>query len=120
MTPLRTKTLTLYDEEPYFTNSLNSMEKKNWVLLYTRRYKKEFSHKTLVECIFYKKNVSHWKSEYEVDYCISSICDGKTVSKNYLWIVEASSSDEAKSIAIQHFSNVSGFSIQDIKKVWSY
>ena len=120
MTLLRTKKLTLYDEEPFFSNSLNSMAKKNWVLLSTRRYKEEFSYKTLVECTFCKKNVSHWKSEYEIDYCISSVCDGKIVSKNNLWIVEALSSDEAKSIALKHFSNVSGFCIQNIKKVWSY
>ena len=120
MTLSRTKKLILYDEEPYFSNSLNSMAKKNWVLLSTRRYKEEFSYKTLVECTFCKKNASHWKSEYEIDYCISSVCDGKIVNKNNLWIVEALSSDEAKSIALTHFSNISGFSIQNIKKVWSY
>ena len=120
MTLLRTKKVILYDEEPYFTNSLNSMAKKNWVLLYTRRYNEEFTYKTLVECTFYKKQVAHTKSEYEIDYCVSSVCDGKIVSKNNLWIVEALSSDEAKSIALKHFSNVSGFSIQNIKKVWSY
>ena len=117
---LRTKKIILYDEEPYFTNSLNSMAKKNWVLLYTRRFNEEFSFKTLVECTFYKKNVYHSKSEYEIDYCISSVCDGKIVSKNNLWIVEAWSSEEAKSIALEHFSNISGFSIQNIAKVWSY
>ena len=117
---MRTKKVILYDEEPYFTNSLNSMAKKNWVLLSTRRYKEEFSYKTLVECTFCKKNVSHWKSEYEIDYCINSVCDGKIVEENSIWIVEASSLEEARSIATKHFSNISGFNIGNIRKVWSY
>ena len=117
---MKTKKLILYEEEPYFSNSLNSMAKKNWVLMSTRRYQEEFSYKTLVECTFRKKNVSHWKSEYEVDYCINSISNGKIVNENSLWIVEAPSLDEARSIAVEHFSNVSGFNIKNIKKVWSY
>ena len=118
--PLKTKKIILYEEEPYFSNSLNLMEKKNWVLLSTRRYQEEFSYKTLVECTFSKKNLSHWQSEYQIDYFIKSICDGKIVNDNNLWIVEASSLEEARSIAINHFSNVSGFNIRNIKKVWSY
>jgi len=117
---LKTKKLILYDEEPYFSNSLNSMAKKNWVLVSTRRYQENFSLKTLVECTFRKKNFSHWKSEYEVDYCINTVCDGKIVSESSIWIVEASSMDEAKLIATKHFSNVSGFDIRSIAKVWSY
>ncbi len=117
---MKTKKLILYEEEPYLSNSLNSMAKKNWVLLSTRRYKEEFSYKTLIECTFSKKSVSHWQSEYEIDYFISSICDGKFVNQNYLWIVAASSLEEARSIAIDHFSNISGFNIRNIKKVWSY
>ena len=86
----------------------------------TRRYQEEFSYKTLVECTFSKKNASLWKSEYEIDYCINSISNGKIVSDNRLWIVEAPSLDEARLIAVKHFSNVSGFNIKNIKKVWSY
>ena len=86
----------------------------------SRRFQEEFSFKTLVECTFSKKNLSHWQSEYEIDYFIKSICDGKIVNDNNLWIVEASSLEEARSIAINHFSNVSGFYIRNIKKVWSY
>ena len=119
-THLKTKKLILFDEEPYFSNSLNSMAKKNWVLMSTRRYQGEFSYKTLVECTFSKKNVSHWKSEFEIDYCINSVSNGKTVKENSLWTVEAHSLDEARSIAVEHFSNVSGFTIKNIKKVWSY
>ena len=96
------------------------MAKKNWVLMSTKRYQEEFSYKTLVECTFSKKNASLWKSEYEIDYCINSISNGKIVSDNSLWIVEAPSLDEARSIAVKHFSNVSGFNIKNIKKVWSY
>ena len=96
------------------------MAKKNWVLLSTRRYQEEFSYKTLVECTFSNKSVSSLQSEYEIDYFINSICEGKIVNENYLWIVEASSLEEARSIAINHFSNVSGFNIRNIKKVWSY
>ena len=118
--PLKTRTLTLYEEEPYFSNAINSMAKKNWVLVSTKRVKQEFSFKTIVECTFSKKNVSHWGSEYEIDYCIYSVCDGKIVNENSIWIVEACSLDEARSIATKHFANVSGFNIRNIKKVWSY
>ena len=118
--PLTTKKLILYKEEPYFSNALNSMAKKNWVLVSTKRLQKEFSFKTIVECTFSKKNVSHWKSEYEIDYSIHSVCNGKIVNENSIWIVEACSLDEARSIATEHFANVSGFNIRNIKKVWSY
>ena len=118
--PLTTKKLILYEEEPYFSNALNSMAKKNWVLLSTKRFQDKFSFKTIVECTFSKKNVSHWKSEYEIDYWISSVCNGKIVNENSIWIVEACSLDEARSIATKHFTNVSGFNIRNIKKVWSY
>ena len=118
--PLTTKKLILYEEEPYFSNALNSMAKKNWVLVSTKRLQEEFSFKTIVECTFSKKNVSHWKSEYEIDYSINSVCNGKIVNENSIWIVEACSLDEAKSIAAKHFANVSGFNIRNIKKVWSY
>ena len=117
---MKIKKLILYEEEPYFSNSLSSMARKNWVLLSTRRYKEEFSYKTLVECTFSEQSVSHWQSEYEIDYFISSICDGKVVKENNMWIVEAFSLEEARSIATKHFSNVSGFNIRNIRKVWSY
>ncbi len=120
MTPLKTKKLTLYEEEPYFSNALNSMAKKNWVLVSTKRFQEKFSFKTIVECTFRKKSVSHWKSEYEIDYWISSVCNGKIVNKSSIWIVEACSLREARSIATKQFANVSGFNIRNIKKVWSY
>ena len=118
--PLKTKTLTLYDEEPYFSNAINSMAKKNWVLVSKKRVQQEFSFKTIVECTFSKKNVSHWKSEYEINYCINSVSNGKIVYENSIWIVEAYSLQEARLIATKHFSNVSGFNISNIRKVWSY
>ena len=118
--PLKTKKLILYEEEPYFSNALNSMAEKNWVLVSTKRLKEKFSFKTIVECTFSKKNVSHWKSEYEIVYSINSVCDGRIVNENSIWIVEACSLDEARSIATKHFAKVSGFSIRNIKKVWSY
>ena len=117
---LKTKKLFLYEEEPYFSNALNSMAKKNWVLVSTKRLQEEFSFKTIVECTFSKKNVSHWKSEYEIVYSINSVCNGKIVNENSIWIVEACSLNEARSIATKHFANVSGFNIRNIKKVWSY
>ena len=118
--PLKTKKLILYEEEPYFSNALNSMAKKNWVLVSTKRLQEEFSFKTIVECTFSKKNVSHWKSEYEIVYSINSVCNGKIVNENSIWIVEACSLNEARLIATKHFANVSGFNIRNIKKVWSY
>ena len=118
--PLKTKKLILYEEEPYFSNALNSMAEKNWVLVSTKRLKEKFSFKTIVECTFSKKNVSHWKSEYEIVYSINSVCDGRIVNENSIWIVEACSLDEARSIATKHFAKVSGFNIRNIKKVWSY
>ena len=118
--PLKTKTLSLYDEEPYFSNAINSMAKKNWVLVSKKRVQQEFSFKTIVECTFSKKNVSHWKSEYEINYCINSVSNGKIVYENSIWIVEAYSLEEARLIATKHFSNVSGFNISNIRKVWSY
>ena len=117
---LKTKKLILYEEEPYFSNALNSMAKKNWVLVSTKRVQEEFSFKTIVECTFSKKNVSHWNSEYEIFYSINSVCNGKIVNENSMWIVEACSLNEARSIATKHFANVSGFNIRNIKKVWSY
>ena len=117
---LKTKKLILYEEEPYFSNALNSMAKKNWVLVSTKRLQEEFSFKTIVECTFSKKNVSHWKSEYEIVYSINSVCNGKIVNKSSIWIVEACSLNEVRSIATKHFANVSGFNIRNIKKVWSY
>ena len=117
---LKTKKLILYEEEPYFSNALNSMAKKNWVLVSTKRLQEEFSFKTIVECTFSKKNVSHRKSEYEICYSINSVCNGKIVNKSSIWIVEACSLNEARSIATKHFANVSGFNIRKIKKVWSY
>ena len=118
--PLKTKKLTLYEEEPYFSNALNSMAKKNWVLVSTKRFQEKFSFKTIVECTFSKKSVSHWKSEYEIDYSVNSVCNGKIVNENSIWIIEACSLDEARSIATKHFANVSGFNIRNIKKVWTY
>ena len=117
---LKTRKLILYEEEPYFSNALNSMAKKNWVLVSTKRLQEEFSFKTIVECTFSKKNVSHWKPEYEIVYSINSVCNGKIVNKSSIWIVEACSLNEARSIATKHFANVSGFNIRNIKKVWSY
>ena len=117
---LKTRKLILYEEEPYFSNALNSMAKKNWVLVSTKRLQEEFSFKTIVECTFSKKNVSHWKSEYEIVYSINSVCNGKIVNKSSIWIVEACSLNEVRSIATKHFANVSGFNIRNIKKVWSY
>ena len=114
------KKLILYDEQPYLSNSLNSMAKKNWVLTSMRRYEKDFSFKTVVECIFHKKKITLWKNEYEIDYCFDSICNGNKVTTNNLWIVEASSLNEARYIANKQFSNISGFEIQNIKKIWSY
>ena len=96
------------------------MAKKNWVLVSTKRLQQEFSFKTIVECTFSKKKVSHWKSEYEIDYSINSVCSGKIVNENCIWIVEACYLDEARSIATKHFAKVSGFNIRNIKKVWSY
>ena len=96
------------------------MTKKNWILVSTKRFQQEFSFKTIVACTFSKESVTHWKSEYEIDYWVNSVCYGKIVSKNSIWIVEASSLDEARSIATKHFANVSGFNIRNIKKVWSY
>ena len=117
---MKTKKLTLYEEEPYFSNALNLMAKKNWVLVSTKRFQEKFSFKTIVECTFSKKSVSHWKSEYEIDCWINSVCNGKIFYENNIWIVEACSLDEARSIATEHFANVSGFNIRNIKKVWSY
>ena len=117
---LKTKKIILYEEEPYFSNALNSMAKKNWVLVSKKRLQEEFSFKTIVECTFSKKNASHWKSEYEIDYWVNSVCNGKIVNENSIWIVEACSIEEARSIATKHFANVSGFNIKNIKKVWSY
>ena len=34
--------------------------------------KEKFSYKTLVECTFSKKNLSHWQSEYEIDYWLKT------------------------------------------------
>ena len=96
------------------------MAKKNWVLVSTKRLQEEFSFKTIVECTFSKKNVSHCKSEYEIVYSINLICNGKIVNKNSIWIVEAFSLNQARSIATKHFANVSGLNIRNIKKVWSY
>ena len=96
------------------------MAKKNWILVSTKRFQEEFSFKTIVECTFRKKRVSHWKSEYEIDYRVNSVCNGKIVNENSIWIVEAYSLDEVRSIATKHFANVSGFNIRNIKKVWSY
>lgn len=96
------------------------MAKKNWVLVSKKRVQQEFSFKTIVECTFSKKNVSHRKSEYEINYCINSVSNGKIVYENSIWIVEAYSLEEARLIATKHFSNVSGFNISNIRKVWSY
>ena len=117
---METKTLLLYEEEPYFSNSLNSMAKKNWVLTSMRRCEKAFSFKTVVECTFHKRKISHWRTEYEIDYCYESISKGIKVTTNKLWIIEASSLNEARSIASKQFSNIAGFRIRNIKKIWSY
>ena len=117
---METKTLLLYEEEPYFSNSLNSMAKKNWVLTSMRRCEKAFSFKTVVECTFHKRKISHWRTEYEIDYCYESISKGIKLTTNKLWIIEASSLDEARSIASKQFSNIAGFRIRNIKKIWSY
>lgn len=117
---METKTLLLYEEEPYFSNSLNSMAKKNWVLTSMRRCEKAFSFKTVVECTFHKRKISHWRTEYEIDYCYESISKGIKVTTNKLWIIEASSLDEARSIVSKQFSNIAGFQIRNIKKIWSY
>ena len=117
---MKTKKLTLYEEEPYFSNTINAMAKKNWVLVSTKRFQEKFSFKTIVECTFRKKSISHWQSEYEIDYWIRSVDNGKIVNKSSIWIVEACSLGEARSIATKQFANVSGFNIRNIKKVWSY
>ena len=117
---MKTKKLILYEEEPYFSNALNSMAKKNWVLVSKKRLQEEFSFKTIVECTFSKKNISHWKAEYEIIYSINSVSNGKIVNENSIWIVEACSLNEARSIATKHFANVSGFNIRNIKKYYDY
>ena len=117
---METKTIFLYEEEPYFSNSLNSMAKKNWVLTSMKRCEKDFSFKTVVECTFYKRKISHWRTEYEIDYCYESISKGVKNTTNKLWIIEASSLDEARSIVTKQFSNIAGFQIRNIKEIWSY
>ena len=117
---METKKLILYDEEPYLSNSLNSMAKKNWVLTSMKWYEKDFSFKTVVECIFHKNKITHRKTEYEINYCFDSIYNGNKVTTNNLWIVEASSLNEARYIANKQFFNISGFEIRNIKKIWAY
>ena len=85
-----------------------------------RRHEKDFSFKTVVECTFHKRKISHWRTEYEIDYCYESISKGIKVTTNKLWIIEASSLDEARAIASKQFSNITGFQIRNIKKIWSY
>ena len=84
------------------------------------RHEKAFSFKTVVECTFHKRKISHWRTEYEIDYCYESISKGIKVTTNKLWIIEASSLDEARSIVSKQFSNIAGFQIRNIKKIWSY
>ncbi len=49
------KSLTLYEEEPYLTNSLSEMAEEGWQLISKKALKKTFSDKIILKCKFKKK-----------------------------------------------------------------
>ena len=114
------KTLNLYEEEPYLTNSLSEMEAKGWQLVSKKALKKSFSDKIILKCSFKKKKYKNWKSEFEISYHFLRIENGKKVVERNSIILEANSSDEASEIIYLEFNNVLGFKIDQVKKLWCH
>ncbi len=114
------KSLTLYEEEPYLTNSLSEMAKKGWQLISKRAFKKSFSDKVILKCKFKKRKNNNSKIEFEIDYRITKIENGRKLVENSSIIIEAKSSDEAREILCSENNNVLGFKIDQIVKLWSY
>ena len=114
------KTLNLYEEEPYLTNSLSEMEAKGWQLVSREAIKKSFSDKIILKCRFKKKKYKNWKSEFEISYHFLRIENGKKLVERNSIILEANSSDEASEIIYLEFNNVLDFKIDQIKKLWCH
>tara|TARA_B100000579_G_C22252187_1_gene585415 strand:+ start:155 stop:520 length:366 start_codon:yes stop_codon:yes gene_type:complete len=114
------KTLTLYEEEPYLTNSLSEMMNKGWQLISKKKLKRSFSDKIILKCRFKKKKYNNWESEFEISYHFIRIENGQKVVNRNTIILEAKSSDEASEIACLEFNNVLGFKIDQIKKLWCH
>ena len=113
------KTLNLYNEEPFLTNSLAMMAEEGWQLVWKKAVKKSFSDKTIVKCKF-KKKYNNWKNEFEINYQMLKIKNGQKIIERNKLILEANSYDEAEEIISSEFNNVLGFKIDQIKKLWSY
>ena len=114
------KTLNLYEEEPYLTNSLSEMEANGWQLVSKKVLKKSFSDKIILKCRFKKKKYNNWKSEFEISYHFLRVENGKKIVERNSIILEAKSSDEASEIICLEFKNVLGFKIDQIKKLWCH
>ena len=111
------KSLTLYEEEPYLTNSLSEMAEKGWQLVSKKAFKKTFSHKIILKCKFRKKKLIIKKTEFEIVYRITMIKGGRKLIENKSIIIEAKSSDEAKETLQSENNNIIGFKIDQISKL---
>ena len=64
--------------------------------------------------------MKNWNIEYKVDYDILIVCEGmKFVECNSI-IIEATSREDVKRLVSNQFSNVAGFKINKIIKLWEY
>mgnify|MGYP001166223967 CR=1 FL=1 len=64
--------------------------------------------------------MSNWKKEYQVDYHIFSISDGKKAIEYNSLIIEGNSPGEVTEIVEAQFYNIVGFSIDKVSKIWEY
>ena len=64
--------------------------------------------------------MKNWETEYKVDFHIIALTNGKKEIEYNSLIIEGNSPDNAKQLIKAQFSNVAGFQIDKIIKVWEY
>ena len=64
--------------------------------------------------------MKNWKTEYKVDFHIIAHTNGKKEIEYNSLIIEGISPDNAEQLIKAQFSNVAGFQIDKIIKVWEY
>ena len=64
--------------------------------------------------------MKNWKTEYKVDFHIIALTNGKKEIEYNSLIIEGISPDNAEQLIKAQFSNVAGFQIDKIIKVWEY
>ena len=64
--------------------------------------------------------MKNWNIEYKVDYEIIIVSEGIKIVECNSIIIEATSTEDVKRLVNNQFSNIAGFKINKIIKLWEY